>query len=65
MNGEQLYRVTFPNGFMLARCGKEQHLNCVDSTSVDLHEPWKFNFTVKEIEKMDPKLMKFAVEAAE
>lgn len=65
MKVEQLYRVTLPNGFILARCGKERHLNFVDETSVDIREPWEFNFTEKEIKKMEPKLMAFATEVAE
>ena len=65
MKSEKLYRVTLPNGFILAKCGKEQRLNCVDETSVDIREPWEFNFTEKEIKKTDPKLMAFAMEVAE
>lgn len=49
MKEEKPYRVTLPNGFVLGKCVKEQHLNFVDETSVDLREPWDFNFTEQEI----------------
>ena len=65
MKTKQLYRVTLPNGFMLAKCGKEQHLSFVDPTSVDLREPWEFNLTEQEIKKTQPIFMALAVEVAE
>ena len=65
MKSEKLYRVTLPNGFILAKRGKEQHLNFVDETSVDLREPWEFNLTEQEIKKTGPNLMVLAVEVAE
>lgn len=65
MKSKQVYRVTFPDGFILARCGKEQYLSFVDATSVDLREPWEFNFTEKEIKDHNPRFMAFAVEVAE
>ena len=64
MKAEKLYRVTLPDGFILAKCGNEQELNFVDEASVDIREPWEFNFTEKEIKKTDPKLMAFAMEVA-
>ena len=65
MKVEKLYRVTLPNGFMLAKCGKEQYLNFVDETSVDPREPWEFNLTEQEIKKMEPNLITLAMEVAE
>ena len=65
MRVKQLYRVTFPDGFILARCGKEQHFNFVDVTSVDQREPWEFNFTEQEIKDYDERYWSFAVEVTE
>ena len=65
MKAEKLYHVTLPNGFVLAKCEKEQHLNFVDTSSVDRREPWEFNFTEQEIKDYGERFWPFAVEVAE
>ena len=65
MQAKKLYRVTFPNGFILARCGEEQYFNFIDVTSVDQREPWEFNFTEKEIKAIDERYWIFKKEVAQ
>ena len=65
MKTKQLYRVTFPNGFILARYGEEQYLSFVDETSVDRLEHWEFTFTEQEIKDFDESYWSFAVEVSE
>lgn len=65
MKDEKPYRVTFPNGFVLGKCGKEQHLNFVDEASVDLRKPWDFNFTEQEIKDFYERYWSFAKEVTE
>lgn len=65
MKAEKPYRVTLPNGFVLGKYGKEQHLNFVDESSIDLSKPWDFNFTEQEIKDFYERYWDFAVEVIE
>ena len=64
MKEKRLYRIEFPNGHVFAQCGDDEHFTSVDPTSVDPREPWEFNFSEKEIRRIEPlNLMVFAMEA--
>lgn len=65
MREERLYRIEFPDGHVFARCGDDEHFTSVDPTSVDLSQPWKFNFTEKEIKLAGEKYWMFAKEVTE
>lgn len=65
MKEERLYRIEFPDGHVFARCGDDEHFTSVDPTSVDLSQPWQFNFTEKEIKLAGEKYWNFAKEVTE